>query len=29
MHAIKNDPALSAQMREILTKAKEKMVSDE
>lgn len=29
MDAIKNDPALSAQMREILTKAKEKMVSDE
>lgn len=29
MDAIKNDPALSAQMRDILTKAKEKMVSDE
>lgn len=29
MDAIKSDPALSAQMREILTKAKEKMVADE
>lgn len=29
MDAIKNDPALSVQLREILTKAKEKMIADE